>query len=85
MLPLKRSIQERMLTALPTFGHPEIAAAGRSDEIQQDPRPAIYFNPFLEAVDNGDIQLNDTQRKRLGIAQRIYQLAFVEGFIRPGT
>ena len=33
-----------------TFGHPEIAAAGRTDEIQQDPRPAIYFNPFLDAV-----------------------------------
>ena len=81
---LEEAIQQRMLTALPTFGHPEIAAAGRSDEIQQDPRPAIYFNPFLEAVDNGDIQLNDRQKKRLSIAQRIYQLAFIEGFIRPG-
>ena len=81
---LEEAIQQRMLTALPTFGHPEIAAAGRSDEIQQDPRPAIYFNPFLEAVDNGDIQLNDRQKKRLSIAQRIYQLAFIEGFVRPG-
>jgi len=78
------AIRERMLTALPTFGHPEIAAAGRSDEIQQDPRPAIYFNPFLEAVDNGAIQLNDRQKKRLTIAQRIYQIAFIEGIIRPG-
>jgi hypothetical protein len=78
------AIRQRMLSALPTFGHPEIAAAGRSDEIQQDPRPAIYFNPFLEAVDNGDIQLNDQQKKRLGITQRIYQLAFIEGFVRPG-
>ena len=78
------AIRERMQSALPTFGHPEIAAAGRSDEIQQDPRPAIYFNPFLEALDNGDIQLNDLQKKRLGIIQRIYQLAFVEGFVRPG-
>ena len=81
---LEEAIQQRMLTALPTFGHPEIAAAGRSDEIQQDPRPAIYFNPFLEAIDNGDIQLNDRQKKRLSIAQRIYQLAFIEGFVRPG-
>ncbi len=81
---LEEAIHQRMLTALPTFGHPEIAAAGRSDEIQQDPRPAIYFNPFLEALDNGDIRLSDQQRKRLGIAQRIYQLAFIEGFIRPG-
>ena len=78
------AIRQRMQAALPTFGHPEIAAAGRADEIQQDPRPAIYFNPFLEAVDNGDIQLNDQQKKRLAIVQRIYQLAFVEGFVRPG-
>jgi len=78
------AIRERMTIALPTFGHPEIAAAGRTGEIQQDPRPAIYFNPFLEAVDSGDIQLNDQQKKRLGITQRIYQLAFIEGVVRPG-
>lgn len=81
---LEKAIHERMQSALPTFGHPEIAAAGRSDEIQQDPRPAIYFNPFLEAVDNGDIQLGDRQKKRLAIVQRIYQLAFIEGMVRPG-
>ena len=81
---LESAIYERMQSALPTFGHPEIAAAGRADEIQQDPRPAIYFNPFLEAIDNGEIQLNDSQKKRLAIIQRIYQLAFVEGFVRPG-
>ena len=81
---LEKAIYERMQSALPTFGHPEIAAAGRADEIQQDPRPAIYFNPFLEAVDNGEIQLSDRQKKRLAIIQRIYQLAFVEGFVRPG-
>ena len=80
---LETAIYERMQSALPTFGHPEIAAAGRADEIQQDPRPAIYFNPFLQAVDNGEIQLNDKQKKRLAIVQRIYQLAFVEGFVRP--
>ena len=78
------AIRERMQSALPTFGHPEIAAAGRADEIQQDPRPAIYFNPFLEAIDNDDIQLNDSQKKRLAIVQRIYQIAFIEGMVRPG-
>ena len=81
---LEAAIYQRMQSALPTFGHPEIAAAGRSQEIQQDPRPAIYFNPFLEAIDSGDIQLNDQQKKRLSIIQRLYQLAFVEGFVRPG-
>ena len=80
----EEAIRHRMLIALPTFGHPEIAAAGRAEEIQQDPRPAIYLNPLLEAVDNGDIQLSERQKKRLGIMQRIYQLAFIEGIIRPG-
>lgn len=78
------AIRERMRTALPTFGHPEIAAAGRSDEIQQDPRPAIYFNPFIDAVEKGEIQLSERQKKRLAIMQRIYQIAFVEGIVRPG-
>ena len=78
------AIRARMRTALPTFGHPMIAAAGRSDEIQQDPRPAIYFNPFIEAVEKGEIQLNDRQKERLAIMQRLYQIAFVEGIVRPG-
>lgn len=80
----EEAIRARMLIALPTFGHPEIAAAGRAEEIQQDPRPAIYLNPFLEAVDTGEIQLSERQKKRLWIMQRIYQLAFIEGIIRPG-
>ncbi len=78
------AIRDRMRIALPTFGHPEIAAAGRSDEIQQDPRPAIYFNPFIDAVEKGEIQLSDRQKKRLAIMQRIYQIAFIEGVVRPG-
>ena len=78
------AIRERMRSALPTFGHPEIAAAGRTDEIQQDPRPAIYFNPFIDAVDKDEIQLSDKQKKRLAIMQRIYQIAFIEGVVRPG-
>ncbi len=78
------AIRDRMRTALPTFGHPMIAAAGRSDEIQQDPRPAIYFNSFIEAVEKGEIQLNDRQKERLAIMQRLYQIAFVEGIVRPG-
>ena len=78
------AIRERMRTALPTFGHPMIAAAGRSDEIQQDPRPAIYFNPFIDAVEKGEIQLSDRQKERLAIMQRLYQIAFVEGIVRPG-
>ncbi len=78
------AIRERMRTALPTFGHPMIAAAGRSDEIQQDPRPAIYFNPFIDAVEKGEIQLSERQKKRLAIMQRLYQIAFVEGIVRAG-
>ena len=69
---------------IPTFGHPEIAAAGRVDEIQQDPRPAIYIEPILQAIDSGNLALDDKQKQRLGMIQRIYQIAFVEGVIKPG-
>ncbi len=85
--PEKRetAIQNEVLAGgLPTFGHPEIVAAGRSDEIQQDPRPAIYLDLLLRAIDNGEITLDDKQKQRLGMVQRIYQIAFVEGVIKPG-
>ena len=85
--PEKReeAIQNEVLGGgIPTFGHPEIAAAGRVDEIQQDPRPAIYIEPVLQAIDSGDLTLDDKQKQRLGMVQRIYQIAFVEGVIKPG-
>lgn len=69
---------------IPTFGHPEIAAAGRVDDIQQDPRPAIYIEPVLQAIDSGNLTLDDKQKQRLDMIQRIYQIAFVEGVIKPG-
>ena len=78
-------IKTRLLGGgLPTFGHPEIAAAGRSNEIQQDPRAAIYLETFFHAIDSGEIELNANQRERLNMVQRIYQIAFVEGVIKPG-
>jgi hypothetical protein len=67
---------------LPTFGHPEITAAGRSGEVEADPRPAIYVTPVFEALDRGELQLSAHQRERLGILQRIYQIAFVEGVVK---
>ena len=79
------SIRNGVLSGgLPTFGHPEIAAAGRSDEIQQDPRSGIYLDPLFRAIDNGDITLDDSQRERLKMLQRVYQIAFAEGVIKPG-
>ena len=78
-------IKTRLLGGgLPTFGHPEIAAAGRSNEIQQDPRAAIYLETLFHAIDSGQIKLNANQRERLNMVQRIYQIAFVEGVIKPG-
>ena len=78
-------IKQRMLGgSLPTFGHPEIAAAGRADHIQQDPRPALYLDPLFRALDRGKITLTPKQKEQLAIVQRIYQLAFVEGVIKPG-
>ena len=87
-LPLEKreaAIQNEVLGGgIPTFGHPEIAAAGRFDEIQQDPRPAIYIEPILQAIDSGNLTLDHKQMQRLGMIQRIYQIAFVEGVIKPG-
>ena len=79
-------IRERLKgsTSIPTFGHPEISAAGRGNQIQQDPRAAIYLSPLFAAIDKGEIQLSDHQLNRLGIIQRLYQIALVEGVVRPG-
>src|SRR5438552_14008713 len=69
---------------LPTFGHPEIAAAGRASRIELDPRPAIYLSPLFEAIDAGKLEVSETRMKRVSIVQRMYQLAFVEGIEKPG-
>ena len=77
-------IREKMLTGgLPTFGHPEIAAAGRGNQVQQDPRPAIYIAPVFDAIDAGELSLTPEQQDRLAIARLIYQTAFVNGVLKP--
>lgn len=68
---------------LPTFGHPEIAAAGRGS-LQQDPRAAIYLAPVFEALDRGELRLSERQRRRLALIQLIYRVALVEGVVKPG-
>ena len=45
--------QKMLGGGLPTFGHPEISAAGRGNQVQQDPRPAIYIDPVFQAIDAG--------------------------------
>ncbi len=83
----KRSkrIKEKMLTGgLPTFGHPEIAAAGRGNQVQQDPRPAIYIDPVFNAIDAGELNISPRQYERLSIARLIYLTAFVNGVLKPG-
>src|ERR1044072_2378771 len=78
-------IREKMLTGgLPTFGHPEIAAAGRGNQVQQDPRPAIYIDPLLKAIDAGELKITPRQHERLAIARLIYLTAFVNGVLKPG-
>jgi citrate synthase len=78
-------IRERAMKGnLPAFGHPEIAAAGRTNRIELDPRPAIYLSPLFDAIDRGDLQIRGERIKRVEIVQRIYQLAFVEGIEKPG-
>jgi citrate synthase len=73
-------IRTRILKGnLPTFGHPEIAAAGRENHLEMDPRPALYLAPLFEAIDSGNITVNATIQKRLALLERIYQIALVEG------
>lgn len=87
-LPAERReglIREKVLSGgLPTFGHPEIAAAGRGQSVQQDPRPAIYIEPLFKAIDSGQVTLTPRQRERLAIAHQIYQVAFVKGVLKQG-
>lgn len=76
--------QRAMEGNLPAFGHPEIAAAGRTSGIEIDPRPAIYLSPLFAAIDAGRLEVSERRRKRVAIVQRMYQLAFVEGIEKPG-
>ena len=87
LTPAQRSdrVREKMLTGgLPTFGHPEIAAAGRGNQVQQDPRPAIYIDPVFKAIDAGQLNITPRQHERLSIARLIYLTAFVNGVLKPG-
>ena len=78
-------IRQRAIAGnLPTFGHPEIAAAGRTNCIELDPRPAIYLSPLFEAIDRRQLQVPENRIKRAAIVQRMYQIAFVEGIEKPG-
>jgi citrate synthase len=78
-------IRDRALKGnLPTFGHPEIATAGRANRLEVDPRPAIYLAPLFDAIDSGAISVSGKQLKRVTAVQRMYQFAFVEGIEKPG-
>jgi citrate synthase len=73
-------IRGRILNGnLPTFGHPEISAAGRDNHLEADPRPALYLAPLFDAIDRGIIHVDPAMRKRAGFLERIYQIALVEG------
>ena len=77
-------IRQKMLGGgLPTFGHPEISAAGRGNQVEQDPRPAIYIDPVFKAIDEGKLTISPRQQERLAIARLIYLTAFVNGVMKP--
>jgi len=77
-------IRQKMLGGgLPTFGHPEISAAGRGNQVQQDPRPAIYIDPVFKAIDAGKLTITPRRQERLAIARLIYLTAFVNGVLKP--
>lgn len=77
-------LQRAIEGTLPAFGHPEIAAAGRANRIEFDPRPAIYLSPLFEAIDSGKLEIPKARMNRVEIVQRIYQIAFIEGIEKPG-
>lgn len=64
---------------LPTFGHPEISAAGRDNHLEADPRPALYLAPLFDAIDCGAVVVSPGVKKRATLVERIYQIALVEG------
>jgi citrate synthase len=79
------AIRERMRRGdLPAFGHPEIAAAGRSNTVECDPRPALYLAPLFDAIDAGEVEVPDERKERCSLVQRMYQIALVEGLTKPG-
>lgn len=81
----EKLVHSRLLVGdVPTFGHPEISAAGRGDRIQQDPRAAIYMAPLFSAIDSGSITIQPEHKERLQIAKQIYTTALIKGVIKPG-
>lgn len=78
-------IRERAMAGnLPTFGHPEISLAGRNNRMELDPRAAIYLFPLFEAIDSGSVEVSRARLSGVKAAQRMYQLAFIEGLEKPG-
>jgi len=74
------AIRSRILKGnLPTFGHPEISAAGRDNHLEADPRPALYLAPLFDAIDRGTVRVSQKAQKRIGLLKRIYQIALFEG------
>jgi citrate synthase len=79
-------IRNRILKGnLPTFGHPEIAAAGRENHLEMDPRPALYLAPLFDAIQNGTVVVSPNVQKRAALLERIYQIALVEGVEKSTT
>lgn len=80
------AIRRRMLAGdLPTFGHPEIAAAGRSAALELDPRPFLYLEPLMAALEAGRVSVSPHRLKRMQLVTRMYEIAFVEGITKPGV
>jgi len=78
------AIRGRILKgSLPTFGHPEISAAGRDNHLEADPRPALYLAPLFDAIDRGIVNVTSAMQKRVGLVERIYQIALFEGIEKP--
>ena len=52
--------------------------------MELDPRAAIYLSPLFDAIDSGNVEVSRARLSGVKAAQRMYQLAFIEGLEKPG-
>ena len=80
------AIRARILSGnLPTFGHPEISAAGRDNHLEADPRSSLYLAPLFDAIDRGAVRLSQRVKRRVELMERIYRIALIEGIEKSAS
>ena len=50
-----------------------------------DPRPFLYLEPLVAALDTGQVAPSPKRLSRMRVVCRMYEIAFVEGITKPGV